>query len=97
MNAATKQYLTSWAAIRRATEHVGQANGHGWAHSNGYYAQTRLAALASIINTTDSARATAAFRWLSHAHAPGTSVMAHALQAQYWITPRNNAHSRSEH
>jgi hypothetical protein len=85
----THHDFTSWAAIRRATERGGQANGTGWAHSQGYYAQTRLAALAGIINTTHSARAREAYRWLDHADAPGTSTLAHAGQAQYWMTPRD--------
>jgi hypothetical protein len=85
---ATKQFFTSWAAIRRATERGGQANGTGWAHSQGYYAQTRLAALAGIINTTGSARARAAYHWLDDAHAPETSLAAHAEQPQYWIVPK---------
>ncbi|MDE8347120.1 MAG: hypothetical protein POH28_13250, partial [Acidocella sp.] len=88
-NPATKQFFASWAAIRRATERGGQANGTGWAHSQGYYAQTRLAALASIINTIPSARARAAYHWLTQAHAPETSPLAHANQAQFWITPED--------
>lgn len=88
-NPTNKQYNTSWAAIRRATEQAGQANGTGWAHSQGYYAQTRLGALASIINTTGSARARAAYSWLAQAHAPETSPIAHATQAQFWITPEH--------
>ena len=84
----TDARFQSWAAIRRATEQAGQANGTGWAHSEGYYAQTRLAALAGIINSTHSARAQAAYTWLSHAHAPATSLLAHASEAQYWITPQ---------
>ena len=83
----THQYFTSWAAIRRATDRSGQANGTGWSHSQGYYAQTRLAALAGIINTTHSARARSAYRWLDHANAPETSPEAHAGQLQYWIVP----------
>ena len=83
----TMIYFTSWSAIRRATEQAGQTNGTGWKHSNGYYAQTRLAALASIINTTHSVRAKAAYHWLSHAHPPETSTLAHGVQAQYWIIP----------
>ncbi len=84
---STHQYFTSWAAIRRATERGGQANGTGWSHSQGYYAQTRLAALAGIINTTHSARARAAYHWLDHANAPETSPEARAEQPQYWIVP----------
>lgn len=86
----TRQHYKSWQAIRRATELAGQANGSGWAHSNGYYAQTRLAALAGIINATGSTRARAAYAWLHHAGAPYTTPMAHALQAQYWIVPRRH-------
>ncbi|MGC8532627.1 MAG: hypothetical protein ACP5M1_11370 [Acidiphilium sp.] len=89
-NPKTMIYFTSWSAIRSATEQAGQANGTGWKHSNGYYAQTRLAALASIINTTHSARAKAAYRWLVHAHPPETSPLAHAEQAQYWVVPERS-------
>ncbi|EGO96878.1 hypothetical protein [Acidiphilium sp. PM] len=86
-NANTNRYYSSWSAIRQATREAGEANGNGWKNSNGYYAQTRLAALAGVANTTDSVHARAAYAWLAHAHAPFTSTTALAQDSQYWITP----------
>jgi hypothetical protein len=84
---AKQQDLTSWQAIEQYTAKAGESNGNSWQHSQGYYGQTALAALASFINATGSKRAESAYRWLSHSGAPFINPDSLAQTPQYWIVP----------
>lgn len=83
----TKKYHKTWAGIERGTAATGQANGDGWQHSQGYYGQTALAALASEINVTHSPKSWRAYDWLLHSDAPYISIADFAGSPQFWIVP----------
>jgi hypothetical protein len=77
----------SWKEIAVLTEAHGQANGSGWSHSQGYYAQTAAAALASEYNADHSEDIWKALEWLRHSRAPDFDVNTLSNQPQYWIVP----------
>jgi hypothetical protein len=83
----TKTYFKSLAAIDAATRQVGETNGQGWAHSNGDYGNTRLAALASLYNATNSTTALAGYDWVAHSGAPYTNLAGIETTPQFWIVP----------
>ena len=83
----TKIVARSWKDIEDLTEAHGEANGNGWPHSRGYYAQTAAAALASEINITHSETAWRAYEWLQQSGAPDFDIQAFSDQPQYWIVP----------
>ena len=70
MTQKRKLLRISWKGIEDLNEARGQANGSGWVHSRGYYAQTAAAALASEYNVTHSENTWKALEWLRIAGPP---------------------------
>jgi len=86
----------SWKEILALTEADGQANGSGWLHSKGYYAQTAAAALASEYNAAHSKDLWKALEWLRQSGAPDFDLNALSDQPQYWIVPLEQATNASQ-
>ncbi len=86
----TLRTYKTWAEIERATEAGDGANGSGWKHSNGYYAQLGLASLAGIITVTGSDQAREAYRWLLGSGAPFIDLVSRATWPQFAVVPRRD-------
>lgn len=86
-NPKTKQPATTWAELDAATRAGGQSNGTGWAHSEGDYGMTRMAALASTYNATHAPTALQGYQWVAHSGAPFTNIAGLQSTPQFWIVP----------
>ncbi|OYW00303.1 MAG: hypothetical protein B7Z58_16015 [Acidiphilium sp. 37-64-53] len=89
-NPKTNQRATTWAEIEQDTKAGGQANGTGWAHSDGDYGMTRMAALAGAYNATNAAPALQGYEWVRHSGAPYTNVTGIQTTPQFWIVPETS-------
>lgn len=93
-NPKTKQPVTTWAALNQATRQGGQSNGTGWAHSNGDYGMTRMAALASAFNATGAPTALQGYQWVAHSGAPYTNTAGLQSTPQFWIVPLSGSQKK---
>jgi hypothetical protein len=93
-NPKTKQPATTWAELDAATRAGGQSNGTGWAHSEGDYGMTRMAALASTYNATHAPTALQGYQWVAHSGAPFTNIAGLQSTPQFWIVPMDQGQNK---